>query len=198
MGKENIKSIIPIEGNYSDMTPTDFEAHTRALFKLQRNKKKSIIKDYSVQYSKTKTTPNGHLQIQGKIKYSFLLIDYLVLIESKHYMGPIKRKQIWELKEKMKKAGAQKGIFVTTSYYQFGAIKYAKEHEILLLSIVNADMQYKIRNDEIKKRYYSDPQKINIKSHRTARIMLESDTEASITYFEDKRQLLFFLIGNNK
>jgi restriction system protein len=49
------------------------------------------------------------------------------------------------LYDKIRAIGANKGILILTSNFQIGAIKYAKEHGIALIQIVEADLTYEIR-----------------------------------------------------
>ena len=184
MKKGKFKRIIPIEGNCAKITPEIFEHNILSLFKLKRKWKKGFIKNYTIRH-KTITTADGNLQIDGTIKYSEVFVNHLILFECKCYSEIVKRKQIWELNEKIKKKGARKGVFVTTSYYQFGAIKYAEEHGILLLSILSEESQYNILNEDIKEGYYlSNQPVITIKPFRAARVRLNLNAEAVVSFFE--------------
>ena len=182
--KGNSKRIIPIEGNCAEITPEIFEHNVLSLFVLDRKWKKGFIKKYTIRH-KTITTSDGNLQMDGTIRYSDVLVDHLILFECKSHREIVKRKQIWELNEKIKKEGARKGVFVTTSYYQFGAIKYAEEHGILLLSILSEETQYNILNKKMKDGYCSSNQPvILIKPFRAARVRLNLNAEAVVSFFE--------------
>lgn len=69
-----------------------------------------------------------------------------MLVECKKYSGPVKREHIQILYDKVRSTGANKGIFVTTSYYQSGAYDYAKAHGIALLVIADGKINYEIRS----------------------------------------------------
>ncbi|SCY77596.1 restriction endonuclease [Butyrivibrio sp. INlla14] len=61
--------------------------------------------------------------------------DFKVLCECKQFKNPVKRDVVVLLDGKIRSLGAQKGIICSTSGFQKGAIKYAKEHGIALFQI---------------------------------------------------------------
>ncbi len=184
MKKGNVKKTIPIEGNYAKITSDNLEHNILSLFMFERKLEKGIIKRYTIRH-KTITTSDGNLQIDGTIRYSDIFFNHLIPFECKCNSEIVKRKQIWELKEKIKNERDRKGVFVTTSYYQFSAIKYAEEHGILLLSILSEETQYNILNKAIKERnYFSNKPVIIIKPFRAARVRLNFNAEAVVSFFE--------------
>lgn len=50
------------------------------------------------------------------------------------------------LYDKIRATGAQKGILISTSGFQSGAIKYASEHGIALIQITEADAIFEARD----------------------------------------------------
>ena len=53
---------------------------------------------------------------------------YKTIVECKHYKYPISREIVQKVYDNLRAIGAQKGIVVSTSNFQSGAIDYAKAH----------------------------------------------------------------------
>lgn len=130
--------------NVIEMTPTEFEQYTVA----ELNKQFDVdgIQNYSFKHNVKKNADDGIYQIDGEIKFTLMGVNYDTLVECKHYSNPVERKEIQVLYDKIRATGAQKGIFVTTSSFQSGAIKYATKHGIALVSIEDGKMQYHTRS----------------------------------------------------
>ena len=69
-------------------------------------------------------------------------MKFRVIAECKRYTYPIEREKIVILADKVQSLGAQKGIFISTSGFQSGAITYAKEHGITLLQIFDKTVMH--------------------------------------------------------
>ncbi|KAA0986051.1 restriction endonuclease [Pseudomonas sp. ANT_J28] len=69
-------------------------------------------------------------------------MDFLVLVECKHYKSAIKRETLQILHDRMRSIGAQKGALFTTSGFQSGALEYAKKHGIATVKIVDGKSTY--------------------------------------------------------
>ena len=118
-----------------------------------------------------------------------------ILVECKRYKGPVKREQIQVLHDKMNSIGAHKGIFVTTSYYQSGALKYAKEHKIALLTILDGKLQYEVRSKD----WIQNPVVPSWVEHKPFIFAMQtqtSDTTISVSYLGDTDTLYKFIIEN--
>jgi restriction system protein len=63
-----------------------------------------------------------------------------MLVECKRYKRAVERKVISELLSKIQSVGANKGIVISTSGYQSGAVEFAKEHKITLISIIDKEV----------------------------------------------------------
>lgn len=135
---------VPTQKNVTQMTPTEFEEYTVA--ELNKQFEVEGISNYSFKHNVIKKAYDGSYQIDGEIKFTLMGVDYDTLVECKHYCNPVERKEIQLLYDKIRATGAQKGIFVTTSSFQSGAIKYAKEHGIALISIVGGKLTYHTRS----------------------------------------------------
>lgn len=60
-----------------------------------------------------------------------------VLIECKQYNSPVKRERVELLYSRLQSTGSHKGILMTTAQFQSGAIRFAEEHGITLIEVMN-------------------------------------------------------------
>ena len=65
-----------------------------------------------------------------------------MLVECKHQHAPIKREVIQILRDRLQSVGASKGILVSTSGFQSGAVKYADTHGIALIQLIEGKSTY--------------------------------------------------------
>ncbi len=134
---------LPGRESYTEMTPTDFEKYVISMLETQY--RQDGVENASFTHNVTRDAHDGSYQIDGEIRFSIMGVEYITLVECKHYKGPIKREQIQVLNDKIQSVGAHKGIFVTTSFFQSGALLYAKEHGIALITIADGSIQYEAR-----------------------------------------------------
>lgn len=135
---------IPTKENYTNMTPTEFEKYVLDI--LEQQFTNDGVENYVFEHNVTEKTYDGNYQIDGKISFSLMGVKFITIIECKKFNYPIKRDHIVTLYNRICATGANKGIFVTTSYFQSGAIQYASKHGIALISIVDGKMQYETRS----------------------------------------------------
>ncbi len=122
-----------LENIVTKMTPTEFEIYCLNLLK-------DIAKGYnncSVSHNKLVIVNDGEYQIDGLINFEMFGVNYKTIVECKKYNSKIKRSQIQIFHDTLRNIGAHKGIFISTSSFQSGAMEYAKIHGIALLQIVN-------------------------------------------------------------
>ncbi len=133
---------IPTKENYTEIPPTEFEEISLNLIREQFTE----VQDFKLEHNLKLDGLDGNYQIDGVMTFSIAGVKYKTLIECKRYQGPIKREHIAILHDKLQSIGAHKGIFVTTSYYQAGAMEYAQKHGITLLTIGNGKINYQVRS----------------------------------------------------
>lgn len=129
---------------YSNITPTDFEKYVKSLFE----RFDSQIKHFEVSHNVREKTNDGEFQIDIKITFDFLGADYITLVECKRHKTPIKREVVQILKDKIERIGAHKGILVSTSDFQKGALDYSKIHGIALANIVDGKLTYSVKSHD--------------------------------------------------
>jgi restriction system protein len=88
----------------------------------------------------------SYYQIDIVITFDFLGADFKVLVECKRYNSAIKRETVQILRDKTQILGAHKGILVSASGFQKGAIDYARNHGIALVRIINGEMSYETKS----------------------------------------------------
>ena len=126
---------VPMKDAYYDITPNQFEEYSLQLLQEQFEGATNLVIEHNV---KEKTT-DGTYQIDGIIMFSEGGFDFKILVECKHYKYSISREKIAVLHDKLRALNANKGIFITSSNFQKGAIQYATEHNIALVQLVAAD-----------------------------------------------------------
>ncbi len=144
--------LIPGEEHYTDMTSSEFEQFCLEHLEGVSNSIPNSIFEHNV----IENTHDGDYQIDGRITFHYLGVNYLTLVECKMYKGPVSREKVQILYDKLRAIGANKGVMMTSSYFQRGAIKYAKEHGIALIKVVEGKLTYEVRATGIEDLQYPD------------------------------------------
>ncbi len=143
---------IPTVDSQTEMTPYEFEQFVMLLLE-------DAIKEFSnaeVKHNEISKTADGNYQIDGTIRFEAMGANFLTIVECKMYKGPISREKVQVLYDKLRAIGAQKGILVTTSFFQSGAIEYASSHGIALVQIIDGKLTYEVRCYDPKDIKYPD------------------------------------------
>ena len=125
-----------------DMSATDFEKYSLYILNQQIRGLDNVTFEHNAVIKKS----DGTYQIDGVIRFTVMGLQYTTLVECKHYRSPISREKVQVLYDKIRAIGAHKGIIVSTSNFQSGAIKYATEHGIALIQITEADTRFETRD----------------------------------------------------
>lgn len=124
-----------------DMSPEEFEKYSLLVLKQQIQG----IDDCCFEHNKIIKVSDGNYQIDGFIEFSLMGVTYKTLLECKHYKNSISREKVQILYDKLRACGAQKGILVSSSNFQSGAITYATKHGIALIQLIESGNQYQVR-----------------------------------------------------
>lgn len=136
--------IHPFSEDPIDISPVEFEKQIKNIFEgLERE-----IKKIEIIHNDKINTVNGNFQIDIKVTFEFLGVDFIVLVECKKHNSPIKRETIQIVKDKVLILGVHKGILVSASGFQRGAIQYAKNNGVALIKIDNGKLEYETRSTE--------------------------------------------------
>lgn len=132
---------IPTRDHYYDMTPTEFEKYSLEILQQQTHG----LEKLEFKHNEVIKADDGSYQIDGVIRFEVMGVQYVSLVECKHYKNPITREKVQALHSKILSIGAHKGILISTSNFQSGAIEYAGKHGIALIQITEAATKYEMR-----------------------------------------------------
>lgn len=142
----------PYKEFVAELTATEFEKYCLEIIQAYAEEEK--LKDFHIEHNKKLQTYDGIYQIDIYAEFTVLNVQIRMLIECKKYAKPVGRDKVEVLANRLQSSGAQKGILISTSGFQSGAAKYAKEHGIALWQI----MDHTVRH--IQNSFCSDPDEI--------------------------------------
>lgn len=133
--------ILPWEDHRTPIRPDEYERQVAALLAaLGRD-----VPEFRVQHQETVPTPDGTFRIDVTARFSQLGADFLVLIECKDHARPVERDDVQVLADKLRAAGAVKGMLFSTNGFQKGAIEYARARRIALVRFIEGELTYETR-----------------------------------------------------
>lgn len=107
---------------------------------------KRSIKCFEVKNRVDLGSEENSYEIDVLATFEFMGADFKVLVECKHHKHPIKREVVQILNDRIRELGCQKGMIFATSGFQSGAISYALEHGIALITVVEGKSTYHTRS----------------------------------------------------
>lgn len=126
---------IPVKDTVLEMSPVDFEKYA---LQILESKTKGLDNVKFV-HNKVVEAYDGNYQLDGYIEFEVMGVLYKTIVECKHYKYPISREIVQKVYDNLRAIGAQKGIIVSTSNFQSGAIAYAREHGIALIQMAETE-----------------------------------------------------------
>ena len=133
---------IPTKEVILDMTSVDFEKYAIQILQQQMRG----LDNCRFEHNKIVEVSDGNYQIDGYIEFDLMGVTYKTLVECKHYKSSIEREKVQILYDKLRACGAQKGILISSSSFQSGAITYATQHGIALVQLTESGNQYETRS----------------------------------------------------
>ncbi|MFJ3819281.1 restriction endonuclease [Streptomyces sp. NPDC090056] len=124
------------------MTAAEFEEFVVELLRSVEH----VNLDFTVASHETVQGADGDYDIDATVRYEFLGMEFLVLVEAKHHRHPIKRELVQVLHQKLTSVGAQKALMVSSAPYQSGAVNFAKAHGIALLTITEGRYTFETKS----------------------------------------------------
>ncbi len=112
----------------------------------------ATVTKFKVNGKKKFLSDDGEYEIDASVEFTILggaSIFVLVECKAKKVGNRVERDEVLAFHSKIVSLKAQKGIFFTTSGYQKGAIKFAKEHSIALVQVVNGKTNYITKGNSI-------------------------------------------------
>lgn len=139
-GRRIISMLNPYKDFISSITPREFEEYCHEILKAYAEEEQ--LKDFIIIHDSKMKANDGIYQIDIYAEFTAMSSRFKVAVECKRYSSKVSREKIAILADKMRSLAIQKGIFISTSGYQSGAIKYAKEHGITLLQIFDKQVMH--------------------------------------------------------
>lgn len=121
------------------ITPIEFEKFCLDI--LKNYAVEEHLNDFVIQHNVKKNAPDGTYQLDIFASFTALGVELKILCECKQYTSPVKRERVELLEGRLKILGMHKGILLSTSGFQSGAIQYAKAHGIALIQVFDHSCQ---------------------------------------------------------
>ena len=133
---------MPFSKEPSEITPTEFEKEVLNFFQDEPFNFKII----EVVHDKNLRIRAQNYQIDVYFEHEAHGLRYKTLVECKRHKGSIKREVIQVLYNKVQETGSNKGVLVSASDFQTGAIEFAKEKGIALIRILNGEQLIELKS----------------------------------------------------
>lgn len=133
-----------IKGYNTQITPIEFEKLVKDYF----FEIGGVLKNFKVIHNVKIESSDGEYQIDVFAEFEALNTEIKVLVECKKHKNRIKRETVQILYDKLRATGSHKGIIFSTSGFQSGADKYAREHGIALITIIEGKLTVQTKSTE--------------------------------------------------
>ena len=128
------------QNHVCSITPTEFEKYCKDILLGYAEEEK--LPNFAITHNVKLPAYDGTYQIDLYATFTALGTEIKVICECKRHKNPVKRNTVADLAAKVRSLGAQKGILLSTSGFQSGAIQYAKEHGIALIKVEDYNFEY--------------------------------------------------------
>lgn len=128
-----MEGINPYREFVASISATEFEKYCLEI--INAYAETESLSEFSILHNQRIETNDGDYQIDIYAEFVALSVQFKVIIECKRYTRPVEREKIVVLADKVRSLGGHKGILISTSGFQSGAVEYAKKHGIALLQI---------------------------------------------------------------
>lgn len=124
----------PIVDTILEMDPIEFERYSLELLKSQTKELNKV----KIEHNKIMEVDDGSYQLDGYIEFEVMGVMYKTIVECKHWKNSIGRDVIQKVYSNLCAIGAQKGIVISTSNFQAGAVRFASKHGIALIQLTKS------------------------------------------------------------
>lgn len=118
------------------ITPTEFELYCKKI--LEGYAEENGLNEFKINHNIKITANDGVYQIDVYASFIEIGVEFKVICECKQYKNKVGRDKVELLYTRLSSLGAHKGILMSTSGFQSGAIQYAKEHGIALIQVFDS------------------------------------------------------------
>ena len=169
----------------ANISPTEFEL----LVKEYLEGAGKDLKDFKAVHNVHLLKSDGEYQIDVFAEFEVLGASFKVLVECKRHKNDIKREVVQLLYDKLRATGTHKGMIFSTSGFQSGGYKFAEEHGIALIRLIEGRFTYKTKSYGEQK--YDPPPWLDIPKYVGQYTRGAMTTFLQEGYFEDLGEFLF-------
>lgn len=123
-----------------DISPTDFEKFCMEFLRAYAEKEK--LSEFNIKHNVKIEAPDGIYQIDIYAEFVAMKCKFKVLAECKKYNKAVSRDKVEILYSRLQSLGMNKGILISTSGFQSGAIQFAKSHGIALIQVSDKSIDF--------------------------------------------------------
>jgi restriction system protein len=104
-----------------------------------------LVKDLRVAHREVVHGKDGNYEMDATVRFELAGFEFRILVEAKLQGRPVERSALQVLLQKVQSTSAQKGVFVSSSGYQRGAVEFAASHGIGLLDYAGGRPEVQLR-----------------------------------------------------
>lgn len=123
-----------------DISPVDFEKLCVELLRAYAEKEKLL--EFNIKHNVKIEAPDSIYQIDIYAEFVALNCKFKVLAECKKYNNSVPRDKVEILYSRLQSLGMNKGMLISTSGFQSGAIQFAKAHGIALIQVSDKSIDF--------------------------------------------------------
>ena len=129
-----------MEQTVCSISPEEFECYCLEVLRVYAEKEK--LTDFSIEHNVKVPASDGIYQIDVLCQFKALNVNIKVLVECKQYKKPVPREKVELLYSRLNSLGMHKGILISTSGFQHGAIRYAVAHGVALIQLADKEIDF--------------------------------------------------------
>lgn len=123
-----------------EISPTDFEKFCMEFLRAYAEKEK--LSEFNIKHNVKIEASDGIYQIDIYAEFVAMNCKFKVLAECKKYNKAVSRDKVEILYSRLQSLGMNKGILISTSGFQSGAIQFAKSHGIALIQVSDKSIDF--------------------------------------------------------
>jgi restriction system protein len=127
-----------------EISPTEYEKQVVAWLKDAG----ANLEKFKIQHNKNVAGKSGEYSLDGWAEFETFGVKFSILIECKRHSRPVNRDVVLGVNSKLQEVRSQKAIIFSTSGFQRGAIKYASDNRIALITFIDGRLTYQTRSAE--------------------------------------------------
>lgn len=179
-----------------DLMPIEFEKYCYDF--LNGYAQKEGLQDFKITHNTKLKASDGKYQIDVYAEFTAMGSRFKVLCECKKYKNRVNRDKVAILHRKLESIGAQKGILISTSDFQSGAVEYGKAHGITLIKAEDYHFEYLSHSRGQQQNDDNDPF-LYAEKHMPPYVAFDctADTEEPLKIYPTREMIKELLIEQN-